>query len=312
MVWDAIWRESGVGSPVEEWGGISYSLAAADAINPFDYKVRPIVKLGRDLAERGFDFLKELSVIESYDGISVVDELNPRVELRYTGESRRCEQIVAGVPPWTWQELAPLVDGCDALYVNFITGMEFDLPVALELRRNFEGPIYVDIHYLMMSIGPTGERHPRRLTRWSEWLSCFDAVQLNEDELAALGSPRDDPWTFAREVVGRETGMIFVTLGSGGAAYVVAPDAMPLEARRGWQDAVSPLRSGRLEVEPVEGGDPTGCGDVWGVTAYGALLGGADVEEAVRRANSAARRNVSHSGASGLNRYLLGGGIERA
>ncbi len=70
--------------------------------------------------------------------------------------------------------------------------------------------------------------------------------------------------------------------------------------------AGGPIRTGRFSVEPLETGDPTGCGDVWGITAFGALLAGADVEEAMQMANRAAVRNVSHRGASGLNRYLRG------
>jgi sugar/nucleoside kinase (ribokinase family) len=312
MVWDKIWRESDVGSPVEEWGGISYSLAAADATIPPDYKVRPVMKLGRDLADRGMRFIQELSVIESQDAIWIVDALTPRVELRYTGPHRRCEQLQGGVPPWTWPELASLIDGCDALYVNFITGAELGLDAARELRSHFDGPIYVDIHYLMMAMGPQGERTPRALEHWEEWLRCFDAVQVNEDELSALASHWGDPWAFAANVVGRETSLLFVTLGSEGAAYFMAPDALPLDGgRRPALERQAPVQTGKVASQHVAGGDPTGCGDVWGITAFGSLLAGHGPEEAVRRANQMAGRNVVHRGASGLNRFLKGE-IERA
>jgi sugar/nucleoside kinase (ribokinase family) len=309
MVWDTIWRERQVGSPTEEWGGISYALAAADAIGaPHGLRMRPIMKLGRDLAERGFRFLRELSAIETDEAVVVVDAPNPRVELRYAGAERRCERLSGGVPPWTWEELAPLVEGCDALYVNFITGREFDLEVARRLRRAFEGPIYADIHSLMLGTGPGGERHLRPLERWAEWLRCFDVVQVNEDELGVLSAHWGDPWAFAASVVGRDTRLLFVTLGPGGAAYVMASDALPLErSRPRVLESAGPVRTGRVGVEPVEEGDPTGCGDVWGMTAFGGLIAGLDVEEAMRRANTAARTNARHRGASGLSRFLRGG-----
>jgi sugar/nucleoside kinase (ribokinase family) len=310
MVWDTIWRESDVGSPVEEWGGISYALAAADAVGSDGTTVRPLVKLGRDLAERGFRFLAELSVIETDETISVVDAPNPRVELRYSGPWRRSERLTGGVPAWTWEELSARIAGCDALYVNFITGSELTLEVAQQLRSAFDGPIYVDIHSLMLATGPDGERWRRSLERWSEWLACFDAVQVNEDELAALSAHWGDPWAFAADVVGRETRLLFVTLGPAGAAYVMSPDALPLErpgdARGRNQEELASVRTGRVMVEPVEGGDPTGCGDVWGMTAYRALLEGDEVEQAMRRANAAASRSVTHRGATGLNRFLRG------
>jgi hypothetical protein len=39
------------------------------------------------------------------------------------------------VPAWTWEELEPRIAGCDALYVNFITGLEFGLEVAQQVRN---------------------------------------------------------------------------------------------------------------------------------------------------------------------------------
>ena len=68
----------------------------------------------------------------------------------------------------------------------------------------------------------------------------------------------------------------------------------------------APVRTGRVGVGRVIEGDPTGCGDVWGITAFGALLAGLEVEETMRLANAMACRNVGHRGASGLNRFLRG------
>jgi len=312
MVWDTIWRPEDRGSPTEEWGGISYALAAADVGAPIDLKVRPLIRLGRDLAERGFRFLNDLSVIETCETVSVVDAPNPRVELRYTGAQRRTERLRGGVPAWSWRELEARLDGCDALYINFITGAELDLDVARQVRREFEGPVYADVHSLLLGTDQRGLRHHRPLERWSEWLACFDVVQLNEEELKVMSSHWGDPWTFAASVVGRGPRLLLVTLGSGGAAYVMMPDANPLRVVMGERlDRRSTVVTGRVSAEAVKEGDPTGCGDVWGITACRCLLADWDVESAIRMANRVAARNVSHRGASGLNRFLRGE-IERA
>jgi sugar/nucleoside kinase (ribokinase family) len=307
MVWDTIQRDDGAGSRFEGWGGISYALAAADAVEFPDFRIRPVIKLGRDLAARALLFLNELSVIEKRDAVVIVDEPNPRVELHYHGEIHRCERLQGGVPPWSWPQLEQLIRDCDALYVNFITGSELDLTVAQQLRRSFDGPIYADIHSLMLATGQRGERSPRRLERWAEWLDCFDVVQLNEDELVTLSAHGGDPWAFAAEVVGRRVELLFVTRGAEGALYFMAGDALPLEGRRGRRlGSDSPLRTGKVETREVRSGDPTGCGDVWGITAFSALLAGDEVESAMRRANAAASRNAQHRGAVGLNRFLKG------
>ncbi len=306
MVWDTIWRDSDEGSPLEEWGGISYALAAADAVPALDSTIVPIIKVGRDLAERGFQFFRDLSCIATDEGIVVVDAPNPRVELHYVGTERRHERLQGGVPAWSWPEIAPFIKGCDALYINFVTGDEFDLAVAGEIRRNFDGPIYADIHSLMLATGRQGERRSRPLARSAEWFECFDAVQVNEDELAVLAGDWSDPWEFAASVVGRNTRVLFVTLGQGGAAYVMLEGALPLREAHGVTSDDGPVITGRLKVEPIEEGDTTGCGDVWGVTVFRALMAGKEVEEAMSLANSAARSNVYHRGATGLNRFLRG------
>ena len=56
----------------------------------------------------------------------------------------------------------------------------------------------------------------------------------------------------------------------------------------------------------ADGGDPTGCGDVWGMTCFASLLGGASLREAVEHANLLASRNAEHRGASRLGRLLEG------
>jgi sugar/nucleoside kinase (ribokinase family) len=249
------------------------------------------------------------------DGIRLVAEPNNRVELRYADQHRRTERLSGGVPGWTWPEFQPLLDGLDALYINFISGFELDLATAVQLRQAFPGPIYADLHSLFLGVDASGVRTPHPLEAWREWLRCFDVVQVNEDELALLAHAWGDPWRFAADVVGDELRLLFVTLGPRGAAYVTSLDAEsdPMTGRgRGLVRGrpLSTLQPARTErLAPAEGavvGDPTGCGDVWGATCCLRLLAGDSVREAVRTANEAAARNVVHRGATGLHHHLQG------
>ncbi len=315
MVWDRIHARDGRAEPVEEWGGITYALAAAAAARPEGWTVVPIVKVGRDLENRARDFLASLPGIDRADGIRIVEEPNNRVELRYRDTERRTERLKGGVGPWTWDELAPIVTRLDALYVNFISGFEFDLETATRLRLGYHGPMYADFHSLLLGVDPTGLRVPQPLPAWREWLRCFDVVQVNEPELELLASAWGDPWRFAAEVVGDELRLLLVTLGGRGAAYIAAPgfDPQPL----GWRmrglvtppalEARGPAVSERIAVTgPPVDGDPTGCGDVWGATCFCRMLAGDTLERAMRAANEAARRNVTHRGATGLHLHLQG------
>lgn len=311
MVWDTIWR-AGANAAVEEWGGISYALAGADPACPPDWRIRPLVKVGRDLSENALRFVRRLSAIESLDAFHAFDGLNPRVELTYESNERRCERITGQLPTWSWDELAPGLAGCDALYVNFITGFELDLEVAKRIRGSFDGLIYGDIHSLMLGLGPEGERNPRPLDRYSEWLTCFDFVQMNEAELTTMSHHWGDPWAFAADVVGRSPRSLFVTLGPRGAAYFMMPDALPLAATRpSLIESPQPVRTGKIGSEALAAVDPTGCGDVWGITVFCKLLAGVGLEEAMQTANAAAARCASYYGATGLNSYLKGS-VDRA
>jgi hypothetical protein len=308
LVWDRIVDRDGRSEPVEEWGGIGYALAALSASLPEGWSVVPILKLGRDLAEEGRRFLGEIPRLRDA-GVVVVGEPNNRVELRYESASRRCERLTGGVPPWTWPELAPLVGMCDALYVNFISGFEMELDTARALRTGYRGPSYADLHSLFLGMNRHGHRIPRSLEAWAAWLRCFDAVQMNEDEFDLLGAS-GDPWQLAAGALGPDLKLITVTLGARGAAYVASSDftADPLEWRAPSGVALAGrVRSGKIALEgPSRSGDPTGCGDVWGATAFARLLAGDDLEVAMREANRHAARNVEHRGARGLYRHLAG------
>jgi sugar/nucleoside kinase (ribokinase family) len=61
-----------------------------------------------------------------------------------------------------------------------------------------------------------------------------------------------------------------------------------------------------IPARDLGGGDPTGCGDVWGATYFSRLLAGDDIRSAMRSASVAASRNVDHRGATGLAQYLRG------
>ncbi len=309
MVWDRILDRDGRSEPVEEWGGIAYALSALRASLAAEWTILPILKVGRDLSEEAYRFLREIPGVDP-SAMVVVPEPNNRVELRYTSTERRTERLSGGVPPWTWPELAPVTDLCDALYVNFISGFEMELPAARALRAGYAGPTYADLHSLFLGVNPSGLRVPRALQGWADWLGCFDGVQMNEDEFALLGRATGDPWQLAAGSLGPELKLLAVTLGPRGAAYIAGtdfdPDPATWRSRPALQVAGS-ARSARVPMETVPlAGDPTGCGDVWGATFFARLLSGDDLEGAMGHANRLAARNVTHRGARGLFRHLAG------
>src|SRR4029077_686175 len=200
LVWDTIYGRDPARPAIEEWGGISYSLAALDATLRDDWQIVPLVKVGRDLAARANEFLGTLHHVAPGARFLEGPAPNNRVTLRYYQAERRCEQMSGGVPPWTWSELGPHVRDLDALYVNFISGYELDLETAQLLRRGFPRFLSAALHSLFLGKEPDGTRVPQPLPDAPAWFGRFDTVQLNSDEMEQLGS---DPLAVAAGGPGR-------------------------------------------------------------------------------------------------------------
>jgi sugar/nucleoside kinase (ribokinase family) len=102
-----------------------------------------------------------------------------------------------------------------------------------------------------------------------------------------------------------------ITLGSRGVVYVAAPGFERLSdlANGSLAPSTGAIRTELVPATPardLSGGDPTGCGDVWGATYFSRLLAGDDIHSAMRTASAAAARNVDHRGATGLAQHLKG------
>jgi hypothetical protein len=309
FVWDVIHGRSPNTEPVEEWGGITYSLAALDAALPTEWEIVPLMKIGTDLAERGRQFLGTLRHIAPDAALVEVPYPNNRVELRYISEERRTEVLTGGHPGWSWTALKPLVDQVplDAIYVNFLSGWEMDLPTAQDLRAYFPGPMYADLHMLVMAVQADGLRVPRPLSHVREWCRSFDLLQANEDEIHMMAP---DPLALAATAMHEGVQCLAVTLGSRGAVYFAAPGFDGLRDRpreRTVAEDLGPIRTELIPADRVTRPlDPTGCGDVWGATYFSRLLAGDKLGEAIRAAHRAAARNVEHRGATGLADHLRG------
>lgn len=324
LVWDTIYRDPSTPA-VEEWGGIAYALAGFDAALEPDWELVPLIKVGRDLAGRAHEHLRTLRRPMRDARFVEVDAPNNRVVLHYHSAERRTEHMSGGVPPWTWAELGPMVRDLDALYVNFISGFEMSLETAEALRRGFAGPMYTDLHSLFLGIRPDGERVARPLPDAPSWFGCFDAVQLNEDEMRQL-SP--DPLSLSADALGAGVSLLVVTLGSQGAAYVAGGTDRLGAAGDGWGRlglggraggvggrraglrgggaSAGTVRTARVPADPVDVLDPTGCGDVFGAAVFSRLLAGDEIEPALRFATHMAARNAAYRGAGGLARHLRG------
>ncbi len=303
LVWDLIYGRDPLAPPVEEWGGIAYALAGLDASLDPEWEIVPLIKVGRDLSREAQQLLNTLTRLAPGARCVEVTAPNNRVVLHYQSSERRCERMAGGVPGWTWAELGPMVRDLDAVYVNFISGFEMCLGTAQALRHGFHGPLYADFHSLFLGMQQDGMRVLRPLEHPADWFGCFDLVQLNEDEMRQL-SP--DPLSLSAQALDAGVSLLAVTLGPKGVAYVAAPGFDGLAQRGSGTPAPLSVRSALISAPSTETIDPTGCGDVFGASAFARLLAGASVEAALHHATRVAARNAGFRGASGLANHLRG------
>jgi hypothetical protein len=318
MVWDVIFGRDRRAVPIEEWGGITYALAGMDAALGDDWEIVPIMKVGDDLADRARAFCRSLRHMAPDAELIAVPYPNQRVELRYLDAERRSEVLSGGVPGWSWLGLKPVLEAArlDALYVNFLSGWELDLETMQLIRAHVAGPIYCDLHMLVWAVQSDGLRPLRPWPDVAAWCSCFDALQVNEDEMSMLAP---DPMALSATAMAAGTSCLCVTLGKRGVVYVAAPgferlsDLPPRHglatSSRGGAGALGAVRTALVPAVTARtdgDGDPTGCGDVWGATYFTRLLAGDKLTDAIAAANRAAARNVEHRGASGLAQHLRG------
>jgi hypothetical protein len=307
FVWDVIHGRDPRDAPVEEWGGITYALSAFDAALSPEWEFVPVLKVGSDLADSARNFVAHLDRAAPGAAPIEVPHPNNRVVLYYQSDERRCERLSGGVPKWHWLGLKPLLVDLDALYINLISGFELDLETVQLIRQHFRGPIYCDLHSLLLAVQPDGLRTLQPLPNAAAWMRCFDFVQVNEDEMSMLAP---DPMGLAAIAFANGVNSLAITLGSRGVVYFAAPgfDRISDLRRASLSAASGAIRTARVPAkQPKHGpGDPTGCGDVWGATYFSRLLAGDKLDAAIDRALDAAARNVDHRGATGLADYLRG------
>jgi sugar/nucleoside kinase (ribokinase family) len=307
LVWDEIHNRDPLTPAVEEWGGIAYALAGLDAALPADWELVPLIKVGRDLASEAAQLLETIEHRAPSARFIEVPQPNNRVVLRYVDDERRFERMSGGVPGWTWPELGPMVADLDAIYINFISGFELQHGTVQALRHGFDGPIYADLHSLLLGTLPDGIRELQPLSHAGDWFACLDVVQLNEAELQQFGP---DPLAVAATALAAGVSLFAVTLGSQGVAYFAQTGFDRLgdlpRRRRDVSGLGAAVRTARMPAAEAAAVDTTGCGDVFGATCFARMLAGDDLESALTRAIQAAGRNTTFRGATGLARHLRG------
>ncbi len=280
------------GVETESYGGILYSLLPLSAIVKDTARILPVVNVGEDMREIVIDYLGPCANID-FEGVAFVPDKNTHCFMVYDKDYNKQETLLGGVPKLTFNRIEPFLS-CDAIAVNFITGIELELETLQSVRKATEAPIFMDLHSLSLGMDDQNRRFWRVPPYWNEWIACADVIQMNEQEAALLAGETldtdDKTYAFGDRLISNGSSVAIVTRNANGSDVVYSENGDTILHHS------PPLPAG----EPV---DETGCGDVYLMGFMASYLESRDPVEASRFANFLAGINVTLRGIEGVRRF---------
>ncbi|MEJ2614040.1 MAG: PfkB family carbohydrate kinase [Ignavibacteriaceae bacterium] len=165
------------------------------------------------------------------------------------------------------------LDSFDGVLINMITGFDISLEQLINLRKSFNGFIYIDVHTLSRGLEADGKRNFRIIPDFSKWAGLLDIIQVNQHELFTL-SDKKEQMDIVREILNTGTKYLILTMEDLGARVFYLDDG----------DINSLFKpANKIEVK-----NKIGCGDIFGAVFFYNYLKNSDINESLEKANNAA------------------------
>lgn len=245
-------------------GGIYYSSIGFNALKQQDDKL----VLLTSFSEVDYKYFQKL--YSKFD-LNYANKLSaiPHVNLYLDGSVERKEHYKNLIGPLTIPTGINF-ETFNGIFINMITGYDLQPEQFVELRKKYNGIIYLDIHTLSRGVGKDNHRFFRKIPDYEMYLRSVDIVQVNEHELKTI-TPFDEKEKILENVFELGVKFLLVTKGDEGAEiYSNDGKYYSVEA---------------LKVNPV---NKIGCGDVFGSVFFYSYLSGLKIEESLQKANYAA------------------------
>ncbi|MHB8336505.1 MAG: carbohydrate kinase family protein [Ignavibacteriaceae bacterium] len=167
----------------------------------------------------------------------------------------------------------------DGILINMITGFDLTLDQLKEIRENYTGLIYFDVHTLSRGMDENFHREFRVIPYFREWATLLDIIQVNENELNALFDIPDE-MDIAREVLNCGAKFFIVTKGEAGSKiYSLNNDELTSTF----------ISSIKIKIK-----NKIGCGDAFGAVFFYAYIQSENFIKALTLANISAGCVVSY------------------
>jgi len=169
----------------------------------------------------------------------------------------------------------------DGILINMITGFDINLQQLKEIRKNYKGIIYFDVHTFSRGLDEDFKRKFRVIPGFNEWAENLDIVEVNKNELLTLSEKKNEE-EIIEEVLDYGIKFLNVTLEEKGAKILFKED-----------DIVKSIYQPAIEVDI---NNKIGCGDVFGAVFFYSYIsqGFKNVVNALKLANIAAGCTASY------------------
>jgi sugar/nucleoside kinase (ribokinase family) len=244
-------------------GGIFYTVVSLLSQINSDNKIylcSSIDKTNEALFKDAYDRIEN-------DFLNYVDSI-PKVELvvHLTGERKETYSQTA-------QNLLLPEDGLnrfDGILINMISGYDISLNQLKQLRKNYSGLIYFDVHTFSRGVDKNLNRIFRKIKDFSGWAECIDLLQANESELLTL-SDQEEEAVIVDELFSYGIKQIIVTRAERGATVFYRE-----------KKSVKKNHKNALQTSVV---NKVGCGDVFGAVYFYNYIKNKNVILALDQAN---------------------------
>ena len=141
----------------------------------------------------------------------------------------------------------------DGILINMITGFDITLDQLMQIRKNYSGLIFIDIHTLSRGLTKDFQREFRLIPDFESWARCLDIIQVNQNELYTLSHKKNEI-AIVEELFGFGIKILCVTKGDLGARVY----------HNNKNEITSCFAAARKIINP----NIIGCGDVFGASFF--------------------------------------------
>ncbi len=247
-------------------GGIFYSvMGLSNLMDQHDS-----ISLATSLDEENASFFDSVYSSVEKDFFEKVEAI-PKVNLMHNENMER-EEVYENITNNLKLKIEDY-NSFDGILINMITGFDITLEQMEDIRKNYNGIIYFDVHTLARGLDENYKRDFRKIPNFPRWAKCVDLLQANENELLTL-SEKDDELEIIKELLSYGVKIVIITKDQQGARIFSVKNS----------EIISTFASS-IKVDLK---NKIGCGDVFGAAFFYNYVGSRDEVRSLYIANKAA------------------------